>query len=568
MNDTLREYLKKEFEGAPQTPENAALFEELLGNLTDRVRELTDEGKSETEAQRIALDEMGDIKPLLHKPEGEKTVKPSKGRIYPPEELRRRKIRRGIGVAGAVSLYILSIVPALFGDMLALLLFPIAGTATALLVMMLKATGGYLDNSAYSYSPERNIRDNSRSNAFLAIGIFFCIVSVVPPCIWSNALGTALFFTLVAVGVFLIVFSCYLRPRAAAKELEEGETVSEADFPKKGKAGVRIRKKHTVGWMVTVAILLLLGGMITVLAVNDVECGIVFASDHGQFADQVGNGTVVDSVEKLEINWLSGGVTVAPAPAGQENITIRVTDKKGNPMPEENSVYWGIKDGKLAVLDEEPATFRMVFGVRVRKYLTVLIPEGKGNFDTVKVDTAAAKIAVSGLTARELQLHSTSGNVSAEDLAVTGKLTADSTSGELRLSRIGAGELALDTTSGNIFVEAIGQTASASVSSTSGKITLSGSFLTLSADTTSGDINLTLSGKYERLKLDSTSGEIRLNLGETTNGFRAKLDTTSGKIAVHFPVEIQGNVYTAGDGAGEITAETTSGNIAFHSNAD
>ena len=46
MNDTLREYLKKEFSGAPDTKENAALFEELLGNLTDRSRELMAEGMS------------------------------------------------------------------------------------------------------------------------------------------------------------------------------------------------------------------------------------------------------------------------------------------------------------------------------------------------------------------------------------------------------------------------------------------------------------------------------------------------------------------------------------------
>ena len=56
MNDTLREYLKKELSGAPDTKENAALFEELLGNLTDRSRELMAEGMSETEAQRNAID--------------------------------------------------------------------------------------------------------------------------------------------------------------------------------------------------------------------------------------------------------------------------------------------------------------------------------------------------------------------------------------------------------------------------------------------------------------------------------------------------------------------------------
>lgn len=329
MNDTLREYLKKEFSGAPDTKENAALFEELLGNLTDRSRELMAEGMSETEAQRHAIDEMGDIRPLLHKAECGEKVKPSKGKIYPPEELRRLKIKRGIGVAGAVALYILSVVPALFGDLLALLLFPIAGAATAFLIVMLKSTSGFLDNSVYSYSPERNIRDNSRSNALLAIGVFFCIVSVVPPCIWNNAVGTALFFTCAAIGVFLIIFSCYLCPRAAAKELETEEIAGEATIPQTEKAGVRIKKSHVVTWIVVTTVVLMFGGLITVLVVNDVECGFTVGSNYQQFADHVGNGAVEEAVKDFEISWRSGSVTVASAPAGQEQITISVADKKG-----------------------------------------------------------------------------------------------------------------------------------------------------------------------------------------------------------------------------------------------
>lgn len=567
MNDTLREYLKKEFSGAPDTKENAALFEELLGNLTDRSRELMEGGMSETEAQRHAIDEMGDIRPLLHKAERGEKVKPSEGKIYPPEELRRLKIKRGIGVAGAVALYILSVVPALFGDLLALLLFPIAGAATAFLIVMLKSTSGFLDNSVYSYSPERNIRDNSRSNALLAIGVFFCIVSVVPPCIWNNAVGTALFFACAAIGVFLIIFSCYLRPRAAAKELETEEIAGEATIPQTGKDGVRIKKSHVVTWIVVTTVVLMLGGLITALVVNDVECGFTVGSNYQQFADHVGNGAVEEAVKDFEISWRSGSVTVASAPAGQEHITISVADKKGNPLPEDNSVYWGVKDGKLVILDEEPAFFRLIFGVRPRKYLTVLIPEGKGDFDTVSLDTVAANVSIGGLTAKDMGLHTTSGDIYAVGLAVSGKLKADSTSGKLELTHVSAEELAVDTTSGNISVTGDGVFSVVTAESTSGKLTMSGNFVSLDADTTSGDIHITLTGGYDSLNLQSTSGDVLLEFSNTTNGFDAKIDSTSGKIAVDFPVEIRGNRYTDGDPTGEIRVETTSGNITFRKNA-
>lgn len=568
MNDTLREYLKKEFSGAPDTPENAALFEELLGNLTDRSRELAESGMSEEEAQRRAIDEMGDIGPLL-KGNGaengkEHPVKPAKGKIYPPEELRRRKIRRGLGVAGAVALYILSVVPALFGDLLALMLFPIAGAATALLIIMLKATGGYLDNSAYSYSPEQNIRDSSRANALLAIGVFFCIVSVVPPCIWSNAIGTALFFLSAAIGVFLIVFSCYLRPCAAAKEIGEHEG---KNVPKSGKAGVRVKKNHTVAWIVTLTLVLMLGGFITILVVNDVEWVAGPVSGHQSFADKVGDGVVTDFVNELEIDWRSGTVTVLPVPAEEENIRISVADKNGNSMPEENSVYWGVKDGKLVVLDEKPAVFRIFFGVRPRKYLTVRIPEGKNMFETVSVDTAAADVSISGLSSNHMKIDTVSGDIDLTDLTATGKLTADSTSGRLNLTRVGAAEMTLSTVSGAITAECTGQVRQASAESTSGKITLHGSFLNLKADTTSGALHIALIGGYEQLRMESTSGSITLELGETTNGFSAEVESTSGKIAVNLPVEIQGSRYVSENPTGEIRAETVSGNITFRKSA-
>ena len=69
MRENLKKYLQSLFADAASTPNNDALFEELLGNLYDRYDELIAAGDSPDVAYAHAIGDLGDISPLLEKDE-------------------------------------------------------------------------------------------------------------------------------------------------------------------------------------------------------------------------------------------------------------------------------------------------------------------------------------------------------------------------------------------------------------------------------------------------------------------------------------------------------------------
>lgn len=562
MNEQLRAYLNQVFYGAPQTPANTALFEEMLGNLSDRVAELIAVGVEPSAAMRVAIDEMGDIRPLIDwgnaAPGGAAsttgaagaaagntgtafadaragTGRISKKKIYPPETLRHMKIRRGAGIGAAVALFILSVVPALFGDLWALLLFPIVGAGVALSIITNNAVGKYLDNSAFTYSPAQLAKDTSRANFLLAIGVFLCIVSVVPPALISNNIGTALFFLSVALGVFSIIFSSVFRPQAD-KGAAEATGTSAADV------AAAPKKRHWTGLVVALVLVLVVGGFITVLAVNDYECNFYFSNPHGFSLDHTGAGSVTETVSELEVDWSRGEVRVVPAPAEMTQITIEATRKDGTPLPEDDNVYWGVKNGKLLISGDDSALLHFYFGKAKAKYLTVYLPEGL-TFTGVKVEAASADVMIEGVTAQS-------------------KLSVGTASGNITLRQISAGELKTSTASGDIFVTEGIVCRQYEADTASGNITFRGEAQTIDGNTASGNLALTPVGEFRSIEVDTASGDVSLYLTESETGFALKFDTASGKVdTVGIAVQMQGKRYVYGDGSASIDVDSASGDI-------
>lgn len=596
MNEELRVYLKKVFAGAPETPANTALFEEMLGNLSDRCRELTAKGMDSEIAVKTAIDEIGDIGPLIdrgtdasshskgssassYKQEapdsacpqessaapGAKQAPPAKGRkIYPPEKLRRMKILRGAGVGGAVALFILSVVPALFGDLLALLLFPIVGLGVVLLILTRK--GGYTDNSAFSYSPEQISKDSGRANCLLALGIFFCIISVVPPAVINSNIGVALFFLSVALGVFAIVFESFFRPQAA-KGVTDGVAGTEPSHSTPAP-----KKRHCTGLIIALCLIVAIGGFVTVLALNDYECAFYYSGSSGVRLDHTGNGSVTDPVTRLVIDWRRGAVEVLPAPAGMTEITLVGTWMDGTPLPEDDSIYWGLQNGRLVIHDNaERVLFH--FGKIKEKKLTVYFPEEKNTLSNASLETASAGISVTGIIVQDtLEAESASGNVdlSGVRLEKSGeapagyaqKLKVSTASGNITLRQVSASELKIGTASGTIVATEGIVCRYYDASSASGDIFFRGEVESINADTASGNLPLTPVGTYRKIEVDTASGTVTLCLSESETGFTMELDTGSGHLHTgEFAVALQNNRYVYGDGAASIEIDTASGDI-------
>lgn len=127
MNERIRQYIDSLFEGAPRTEEVTGLYWEILQNTNDRYIDLLADGKSEDEAYRIAVSGIGNIDRLLSDIGG--------GRVRDPGEERKKSAAM---LTMAIMLYILSPVPAIMSSLLGLLgpalMFVFVAAATGMII--------------------------------------------------------------------------------------------------------------------------------------------------------------------------------------------------------------------------------------------------------------------------------------------------------------------------------------------------------------------------------------------------------------------------------------------------
>ena len=240
-----------------------------------------------------------------------------------------------------------------------------------------------------------------------------------------------------------------------------------------------------------------------------------------------------DGLEKREIDWLAGSVTVEL----WDGDTVSISEQ-GADMEEARQLHW-LLDGKtLYVRYCAAGQFRDL----PAKDLLVRLPR----------DTRLEKLTVSG----------TSADAGIEGIAV-GQLKFDSTSGDLDV-QADCETLSADTTSGG--VRFTGTAEQVEFDSTSGGLDIIGTVLKeLSVSTVSGTANLELDATPEEISFDSTSGSANLTLpGERS--FEAELDTVSGSFRCDYPTTTKGKgtwVYDAGNrkSPAELDFDTVSGSV-------
>ena len=176
-----------------------------------------------------------------------------------------------------------------------------------------------------------------------------------------------------------------------------------------------------------------------------------------------GNARISDEVKAIDINWVSGKVSVA-AYDGDE---ILLTEEADRQLPEEKQMHWLLDGDTLRVQYTGPRAFRMN---NAHKELTVLLPEDL-LLDEVNINVVSAGLDVEDINAEVLHINTVSGQVRAECSRVEeakansvsggvhllferapGKITADSVSGSLKISLPGdAGfEAEMDSVSGRV----------------------------------------------------------------------------------------------------------------------
>ena len=267
----------------------------------------------------------------------------------------------------------------------------------------------------------------------------------------------------------------------------------------------------------------------------------------------------LESIERLDINWLSGSVSLSPWE--EEHVELR--EYSNVPLTDEQQMALIIKDNCQLAVDW--AWKKPRFGMKGKK-LVVLIPEKLNkNIEKLRGHAVSGSINVQNLSGENFELSTVSGELTAQNL-VAEHLDLGSVSGRLTVKNCSAESMSLHTVSGGMTANSV-FAEQAKLSTVSGGLCVHGNAESFKVSTTSGKAWLTVDQCPESAKLSSVSGPLTLTLPKNTDGFTAKFNSMSGGFSTNFSANIQSEnkgkkgTVTYGSGATNIKMSTTSGSM-------
>ena len=234
--ETIKNYLEAMFANMPNTEAVHKAKAELLQMMEDKYNELIDEGVSENNAVGTVISEFGNLDELaedlgLVNEVSEEHESIPRRQIFMDEakEYVMHSAQSGFNVALGVALCILSVSGPIFADALGLageigILLMFSMIAAAVFIFVYNGVVGskwkyvekeacQIDMMTASYLDEELNRYSSTHALRLSAGIICCVVCWLPAAVLGDmnsffeTLGVLLLFVMVAVGVFLIVYT-------------------------------------------------------------------------------------------------------------------------------------------------------------------------------------------------------------------------------------------------------------------------------------------------------------------------------------------------------------------------
>lgn len=249
-----------------------------------------------------------------------------------------------------------------------------------------------------------------------------------------------------------------------------------------------------------------------------------------------GSCTLYDDVQRIEIDWISGNVTVQY----HNEDYIAVSETASRTLDKDNLLHYWLDGDTLRVRFAKSG--RHSTAALRNKDLTLLLPRDTA-LRVLSVETVSADMHLQDITADCFDLDSVSGSMELLDVYFADEMGAESVSGAITVAATGnAGSLDAETVSGDIFAAAE-------------------SFQSIDLDSTSGHITAEADSLSGESNLESTSGRIELRLAD--DGFTARTSTLSGRFESNIPYNKADGVYLCGSGGPEIDIETTSGNVSI-----
>ncbi len=247
-----------------------------------------------------------------------------------------------------------------------------------------------------------------------------------------------------------------------------------------------------------------------------------YSFDGGQFSSVVTGRTVNipgSTVKRLEIEWVSGTVTIAYG----DTQDIAFSESSRNEKAEE--MVWNQSGDTLTIQYSRPAFNIGIVGLNTitpPKDLTITVPRD--------------------WECRELEIESVSSDLRISEISC-GKLSVENVSGYCELQNFSADKISLETVSGNACI--------------------SGGFETLDVEAVSADCEVYCLGQPKKIGLDGVSGDLDLYLMESV-GFTCSSDSLSEDFYSDFPTTISGDKHIYGDGSCIIEVDCVSGDVSIH----
>ncbi len=586
MKENLKKYLQSLFVGAKDTAGNRSLFDELYDNLAARYDDLVAGGAAPEDAFADAIGKLGDIKPLIEFEENtkrpadgaentantQKSVPPvseparhtEKKKRLAPGELRRVKRIRALGLAGAVMLYILWLVPVTLFDPYAISLFLCIAAGTALLLLTRSMTPDYIDDSELSYDPLLCEHDRKLSNILLALGVALCILCIIPPSVIPSDGGPALMFATVALGVGMIIFSAGIAPsldKAAKKpDYQPLSATENGNYPEDG---AKNRKNKWLLPCVIIAVLALLVTGVVNLYFGNFHFGFFVSGTAPDAYVNAGGSEISEVVDSISLDWIAGRVTVVT----DDGTTVRFSEtaQNGKELTDKDQLRWYLEDGHLHIRFDGYGNFRFGFQKDPEKNLMLYLPAGL-SLKNVKVDCVSAAARFTGITAASVaDFDTVSGDIWLADCQFA-TLNANSVSGAFDIVNGDYRFINIDTVSGELRLQnAIADCLD--FDSTSGDCKLAGGrILDIDADTASGRLTIDAEKDLRSIDFDTISGDLQLFLAADATGFTADFDSVSGKFSTPLPTTEKEGHRLFGDGALRIKMDGTSGSLTIQVN--
>ncbi len=313
--------------------------------------------------------------------------------------------------------------------------------------------------------------------------------------------------------------------------------------------------------------------LVLVMIASAVLAGIIFLAQFGSSGFSIfSSGSSYKNDIDEEKSFASDGIRTLTVKSSSENINI-ISDDSSEIRAHFYGSYVSSDKTLKPKLVVEKVGDKLV--VRIDNESRIMLLYFTSN---LKLDVYVPKAYD-----KELDITSTSGEVSSDDALNLDRVQIKTTSGEITVKLMSAANAVLGSTSGEIDAEgSFGNldiystsgtivsenltAAKAKINSTSGEIKLKGSIDGIKAGSTSGTIIIDTGRLTKDMAVSTTSGEIVIKLPAEA-GFVLGAKSVSGEINCAFPVTVTGNKSrnslngTVGNGSCNISLSSTSGDI-------